>query len=72
VPQEIDYPAYSVSEKNGSTTVVMSDARDSYVRYWAYFKTAYRFVFDEKSGKFDAYASAQGGKEKKLPENWFG
>ena len=72
VPQEIDYPAYSVSEKNGSTTVVMSDARDSYVRFWAYFKTAYRFVFDEKSGKFDAYASAQGGKEKKLPENWFG
>jgi len=72
VPQEIDYPAYDVSEEDGSITVVMNDARDLYVRHWAYFKTAYRFVFDEKSGKFAAYSSAQGGKEKKLPENRFG
>jgi inner membrane protein len=72
VSQDIDYPAYNVSEENGSITVVMNDARDLYVRHWAYFKTAYRFVFDEKSGKFAAYSSAQEGKEKKLPENRFG
>jgi len=41
VPQEIDYPVYNVSEKNGSVTVGLSDARDSYVKYWAYFKTIY-------------------------------
>ena len=72
VPQEIDYPVYNVSEKNGSVTVGLNDARDSYVKYWAYFKTIYRFVFDTESGEYVAYASAQGGKEKRLVENWFG
>ena len=72
VPQDIDYPAYNVSEENGSVTVGLSDARDPYVTSWAYFKSAYRFVFDTESEKYVAYASMQGGKEKKLGENYFG
>lgn len=72
VPQDIDYPVYNVSEENGSITVGLSDARDHYVKYWAYFKTVYRFVFDKESGKYVAYASIQGGDEEKLEENWFG
>ncbi len=71
VPQEIDYPVYTVSEENGSVTVVLSDARDPYVEYWAYFKTVYRFVFDKESGDYVAYASMQEEKEEKLEENWF-
>lgn len=72
VPEEIDYPAYNVSEENSSVTVVLSDARDPYVKSWAYFKTAYRFVFDTKSEKYVAFASMQGRKDKRLGENHFG
>jgi inner membrane protein len=72
VPQEIDYPVYSVSEENGSVTVTLSDARNPYVKFWAYFKTVYRFVFDKGSGEYVAYASRQGGREERLEENWFG
>jgi inner membrane protein len=50
VPQEIDYPVYSISEENGLVTVMLSDARDQYVKYWAYFKTVYRFVFGRGRG----------------------
>jgi Predicted membrane-bound metal-dependent hydrolases len=71
VPQEIDYPVYSVSEGNGSVTVTLSDARDPYVKYWAYFKTVYRFVFGTESGEYVAYASEQGRREERLEENWF-
>ncbi|MCC4771369.1 metal-dependent hydrolase [Methanosarcina sp. DH2] len=72
VPQEIDYPVYSVSEDNGSVTVLLSDARNSYVERWAYFRTVYRFVFDKESGEYKAYASEQEGRERKLEENYFG
>ncbi len=72
VPQEIDYPVYSVSEENSSVTVTLSDARDQYVKYWAYFKTVYRFVFDMESGEYVTYASEQGRREERLEENWFG
>ncbi len=71
VPQEIDYPVYNISEENGSVTVTLSDARDQYVKYWAYFKTVYRFVFDRKSGEYVAYASRQREREERLDENWF-
>lgn len=71
VPQEIDYPVYTVSEENGSVTVLLSDARNPYVEYWAYFKTVYRFVFDKESGEYVAHASMQGEKEERLAENWF-
>lgn len=71
VPEEIDYPVYNVSEENSYVTVVLSDARDPYVKSWAYFKTAYRFVFDEKSGDYVAYAGMQGRKEKRLGKNYF-
>jgi inner membrane protein len=71
IPQDIDYPVYNVSENNGSVTVVMNDARNPYVRYWAYFETVYRFVFDEESGEYEVYASVHGEEEEKLAENWF-
>ncbi|MDY0129221.1 MAG: metal-dependent hydrolase, partial [Methanosarcina vacuolata] len=71
VPQEIDYPVYSVSEENGSVTVTLSDARDQYVKYWAYFKTVYRFVFEKESEEYIAYASEPGEREKRLDKNWF-
>ncbi|HEX3036508.1 MAG TPA: metal-dependent hydrolase [Thermodesulfobacteriota bacterium] len=72
LPQEIDYPVYSVSEENGSITVKLSDARNPYVKYWAYFKTVYRFVFDRESGEYVAYArDRQGEREERLEENWF-
>ncbi|MFY9340337.1 MAG: metal-dependent hydrolase [Methanosarcina flavescens] len=72
LPQEIDYPIYSVSEENGSVTVTLSDARNPYVKYWAYFKKVYRFVFDRESGEYVAYASdRQGEREERLEENWF-
>ena len=66
VPQEIDYPVYNVSEENGSVTVLLSDARDPYVKYWAYFKTVYRFVFDTESGEYVAYARCRGERRR----NW--
>ena len=74
LPQEIDYPVYSVSEDkgNGTVTVLLGDARNSYVENWAYFRTVYRFVFDKESGEYEAYASEQEGRERKLEENWFG
>ena len=73
VPQEIDYPVYSVSEENGSITVVLSDARNPYVKMWTYFDTVYRFVFDTESGEYEAYASVQGEEEEeRLGENYFG
>ena len=73
VPQEIDYPVYSVSENedNGSVTVLLSDARNSYVERWAYFRMVYRFVFDKESGEYEAYASEQEGRERKLEGNYF-
>ncbi|WP_410507204.1 metal-dependent hydrolase [Methanosarcina hadiensis] len=73
VPQEIDYPVYSVSENggNGSVTVLLSDARNSYVESWAYFRTVYRFVFDKESGEYEAYASEQEGRERRLEGNYF-
>jgi len=51
---------YSVSEENDSVTVTLSDARDPYVKFWAYFKTVYRFIFDTESVEYVVYASMQG------------
>lgn len=71
VPQEVDYPVYSVYKENGAVNVVLSDARNAYVKQWAYFQTVYRFVFDEESGEYEVYASFQGGEEERLADNWF-
>lgn len=71
LPQEIDYPVYSVSEDNGSVTVLLSDARNLYVERWAYFRTVYRFVFDKESGEYEAYASEQEERERRLEGNYF-
>ncbi|MCQ1537229.1 metal-dependent hydrolase [Methanosarcina sp. KYL-1] len=71
VPLEIDYPVYNVSGENGSVTVVLSDARNPYIRYWAYFETVYRFVFYEDSEEYEVYASVHGEEEERLADNWF-
>lgn len=71
VPQAIDYPVYSVSEKDGYVTVILSDARNPYVKNWPYFDTVYRFVFDKKSGEYEVYESHYGRAEKKLDKNYF-
>ncbi|AKB62134.1 metal-dependent hydrolase [Methanosarcina mazei] len=71
VPQEIDYPVYEVSKDGGFVTVTLSDARNPYVENWAYFKSVYRFIFNEENGEYQVYASVQGGSEEKLGENWF-
>lgn len=71
VPQAIDYPVYSVSENDGYVTVFLSDARNPYVKYWPYFDTVYRFVFDRESGEYEAYESHYGREEKKLDKNYF-
>ncbi len=70
--QEIDYPAYSISENNSSVTVILSDVRNPYFEDWAYFKSFYKFVFDKKSENYKVYASLQGGREEELNRNWFG
>lgn len=73
VPQEIDYPVYSVSETNDSVTVILSDARNPYIRDLAYFKSFYRFVFDRKNREeYEVYASMHGCQEERLGTNWFG
>ncbi len=73
VPQEIDYPVYCVSEKEGYVTVILSDARNPSVKKWAYFKSFYRFVFDKENGEdYEVYAGMHGGLEGRLGRNWFG
>jgi inner membrane protein len=71
VPQAIDYPVYSVSEKDGAVIVILSDARNPYVKNWPYFDTVYRFVFDRESGEYEVYESHYGRTEKKLAKNYF-
>lgn len=71
VPQAIDYPVYSVSEKDGYVTVILSDARNPYVKKWPYFDTVFRFVFDRESGGYEVYESHYGRAEKKLHKNYF-
>lgn len=71
VPQAIDYPVYSISEKDGYVTVILSDARNPYVKNWPYFDTVYRFVFDRESGEYEVYESHYGRAEKKLDKNYF-
>jgi inner membrane protein len=72
VIQEIDYPVYSVSEKNSCVTVTLSDARNPYFEDWAYFKSFYKFVFDTKDENYKVNASVQGDREEELSRNWFG
>ena len=71
VIHEIDYPVYSVSEKNGCVTVTLSDARNPYFEDWAYFKSFYKFVFDTKDENYKVNASVQGDPEEELSRNWF-
>jgi len=73
VSQEIDYPVYSVSESNETVTVILSDARNPYLKELAYFKSFYRFVFDRKNGEeYEVYAGMHGSQEERLGRNWFG
>ena len=71
VIQEIDYPVYSVYEKDGHVTVTLSDARNPYFEDWAYYKSFYKFIFDTKDGNYKVNASVQGDPEVELSQNWF-
>ncbi|WP_094226632.1 metal-dependent hydrolase [Methanolobus psychrotolerans] len=55
LPGEIDYPVYNVSASETNVTVTLSDARNLYAQYWAYFKTEYIFVFDNETGTYNVY-----------------
>lgn len=72
VPEEIDYPVYSVSEDNNTVTVTLSDARNPYLEELAYFKSFYRFVFDRNNTEYEVYAGMYGGREERLGRNWYG
>jgi inner membrane protein len=72
LPQDVDFPAFSVSDNNSSIIVNLTDSRDLYVKNWAYFDTTYRFVFDIEGGNYTTYASVRGMKEEELPKNYFG
>lgn len=73
VPQEIDYPIYSISETKDSIVVILSDVRNPCIQELAYFKSVYRFVFNKNNKKeYEVYVSRHGLKEKRLGRNWFG
>ena len=71
LPGEIDYPVYNVSSNENFITVSLSDARNPYTLYWAYFKTDYIFVFDRHSDDYSPYIRRQMDKEEPLAKNWF-
>lgn len=60
LPGEVDYPVYNVSASGNNVTVVISDARNSYAQYWAYFKAEYIFVFDNGSADYQVYIGRHG------------
>ncbi|WP_406662100.1 metal-dependent hydrolase [Methanolobus sp. ZRKC3] len=71
LPKEIDYVVYNVSTNENNVTVTLSDARTSYVRYWAYFKTDYIFVFNRDNEDYSPYIRRQMGNEELVAKNWF-
>ncbi|WP_340818667.1 metal-dependent hydrolase [Methanolobus sp. WCC4] len=60
LPGEVDYQVYSAYSSGANVTVIISDARNPYAQYWAYFKTEYVFVFDTDTGDYKAYIGRHG------------
>lgn len=71
LPQEIDYPVYNITENSTTITVVISDARSVYVKYWEYFKVEYIFVFDKENSTFTAFTKDQRSRERSVLLNRF-
>lgn len=55
LPKEIDYPVYNITENSTTAIVTISDARSVYVKYWAYYKVQYTFVFDKQNSNFAVF-----------------
>ncbi|MDI3486196.1 MAG: inner membrane protein [Methanolobus sp.] len=71
LPGEVDYPVYNVSTYDSNVTVVLSDARNPFAQYWAYFKTEYIFVFYTDSENYDVYLKRNVQYNKPLPVGMF-
>ncbi|WP_292466188.1 metal-dependent hydrolase [Methanolobus sp.] len=71
LPGEVDYPVYNISVSNTNVTVTISDARNPYVDYWAYFKAEYVFVFDTETENYQVYLKRNDQFGKSLPVSHF-
>ena len=71
LPQEIDYPVYNITENSTTATVVISDARSVYVKYWAYFKVESIFVFDKENSTYTAFTRDQRNSKRSVSLNRF-
>lgn len=71
LPREIDYPVYNISENSTTAIVTISDARSVYVKYWAYFKVDYIFVFEKENSSYVAFMKDQRNKELPVAFNRF-
>ncbi|WP_162272986.1 metal-dependent hydrolase [Methanolobus vulcani] len=71
LPGEVDYPVYNVSNYGSNVTVVLSDARNPFAQYWAYFKTEYIFVFDTASENYEVYVKRDVHYSKPMPKGMF-
>jgi inner membrane protein len=59
LPREIDYPVYNITENSTTAIVTISDARSFYVKYWAYFKVEYIFIFEKENSTYVAFMKDQ-------------
>ncbi|WP_407356065.1 metal-dependent hydrolase [Methanolobus sp. WCC5] len=71
LPGEVDYPVYNVSASDTDITVTLSDARNIYAQYWAYFNTEYVFIFDKDTESYQVYLKRHGQNGKSVPMNLF-
>lgn len=71
LPGEIDYPVYNASASESNVTVTISDARNSYAKYWAYFKTEYVFTFNNNSTDYTVHRSRHYQEYETLPVSQF-
>ncbi|MBP1908640.1 metal-dependent hydrolase [Methanolobus bombayensis] len=71
LPGEVDYPVYNVSTYDSNVTVVLSDARNPFAEYWAYFKTEYVFVFDVDGENYQVYVKRNVQYSKPMPSGMF-
>lgn len=71
LPGEIDYLVYNVSASQDNVTVTLSDARNPFAQYWAYFKTEYVFIFEVDSENYQVYLKRNAGYGKVVPVSLF-
>lgn len=71
LPQEIDYPVYNITENSTTAIVTISDARSVYVKYWAYFRVEYIFIFEKENSTYLAFMKDQRERKHSLTLNRF-